>query len=236
MTVPGRPGDPGPPLAPRYSWGVDAPEASPDSAPATGGDGGAPRWDRRRTIGAVVGGALVLAVVVLLVVGLMNKDLGTSIQDALEKGERPDAPVLTLPVLVAADGIGPEGAEVSTAELGDRIVVLNFWASWCAPCEAEAPVLEEVAERYREGGEVVVVGVDVQDLREKALEFIDETGVTYASLRDGTDGAQRAFQVPALPETFVIDTEGGIALKVAGQLTSAEQLTNAIDQIRAEGS
>lgn len=213
---------------------MDAPEDTPASDPAAGGDDGSPRWDRRRTIGAVVGGALVLGVVVLLVVGLVNKDLGTSIQDALEKGERPDAPELTLPVLVAADGIGPEGAEVSTADLGGRIVVLNFWASWCAPCEAEAPVLEEVAERYRDGGEVVVVGVDVQDLREKALEFIDRTGVTYASLRDGTDGAQRDYQVPALPETFVIDTEGGIALKIAGQLTSAEQLTNAIDQIRAE--
>jgi len=215
---------------------VDAPEDTSAGAPAAGGDGENPRWDRRRTIGAVVGGVLVLGVVVLLVVGLLNKDLGTSIQDALAQGERPDAPELTLPVLVAADGIGPEGAEVSTADLGDRIVVLNFWASWCAPCEAEAPVLEEVAERYREGGEVVVVGVDVQDLRERALEFIETTGVTFASLRDGTDGAQRAFEVPALPETFVIDTEGGIALKVAGQLTSPEQLTTAIEQLRAEGS
>lgn len=213
---------------------MDAPEDTTAGPPDAGGDDDNPRWDRRRTIGALVGGSLVLSVVVLLVVGLMNRDLGTSIQDALAEGERPDAPALTLPVLFAADGVGPEGAEVSTADLGGRIVVLNFWASWCAPCEAEAPVLEEVAERYREGGEVVVVGVDVQDLRERALEFIEKTGVTFASLRDGTDAAQRAYEVPALPETFVIDTEGRIALKVAGQLTDPEQLTNAIEQIRAE--
>ena len=65
-----------------------------------------PRADRRRTIGAIVGGALVLGVVVLLVVGLVNKDLGTSIQDALQEGRRPAAPTLSLTVLTAADGIG----------------------------------------------------------------------------------------------------------------------------------
>ena len=193
-----------------------------------------PRWDRRRTIGAIVGGALVLGVVVLLVVGLANKDIGTSIQDALEQGKRPDAPVLTLPVLKAADGIGPVGSQVSTADLRGRIVVLNFWASWCDPCQLEAPILEEVARRYRSGGDVAVVGVDVQDLREKGLAFVKDNGLTYPSLRDGEDGAQRAYQVPALPETFVIDQKGRIALKVAGQLTDPRQLTNAIEQLRAE--
>lgn len=194
-----------------------------------------PRWDRRRTVGAIVGGAIVLGIVVLLVVGLANKDLGTSIQDALEEGKRPAAPTLTLPVLSAGDGIGPVGSTVSTDALRGRVVVLNFWASWCDPCRLEAPILEEVARRYRADGEVAVVGVDVQDLREKALGFIADNGLSYPSLRDGEDKAQRTYQVPALPETFVIDQEGRIALKVAGQLTRTEQLTTAIEQLRAEG-
>lgn len=193
-----------------------------------------PRWDRRRTIGAIVGGVIVLFIVVLLIVGLTNKGLGTSIQDALAEGRRPAAPELSLPVLTAADGIGPVESTVSTSSLRGKIVVLNFWASWCDPCELEAPVLEEVATRYRSSKDVVVVGVDVQDLREKALGFVQRNGLTYPSLRDGTDGAQHSYQVPALPETFVIDRQGRIALHVAGQLTQTEQLTNAIEQLKVE--
>lgn len=195
-----------------------------------------PRWDRRRTIGAIVGGAIVLFVVVLLVVGLVNKDLGTSIQDALEEGRRPAAPGISLPVLTAGDGIGPVGSEVSSEDLKGKIVVLNFWASWCDPCELEAPVLEEVAARYRDTEDVVVLGVDVQDLREEALSFVQRNGLTYPSLRDGTDEAQHAYEVPALPETFVIDQKGMVALKVAGQLTDPAQLTTAIEQLRQEAS
>jgi len=212
---------------------VDRPETTPDPPPGDDAQK-APRWDRRRTIGAVVGGALVLGVVVLLAVGLANKDIGTSIQDALAEGKRPDAPTLDLTVLTAADGIGPVGSTASTADLRGRIVVLNFWASWCQPCEAEAPVLETVAERYRGSSDVVVLGVNVQDLREEALSFVKRNALSYPSLRDGEDNAQHTFQVPALPETFVIDPKGRIAVKVPGQVTQPEQLTNAIEQLRAQ--
>lgn len=196
----------------------------------------ASRWDRRRTVGALAGGAVVVFVVVLLVVGLANKDLGTSIQDALEKGRRPQAPALTLAVLTASDGVGPVGSDVSTADLRGRVMVLNFWASWCGPCELEAPVLEEVATRYRASGDVVVLGVDVQDLREKAQGFVARNRLTYPSLRDGTDEAMHAYQVPALPETFVIDGDGRVALKVSGQLEDPAQVTTAIEQLRKERS
>jgi cytochrome c biogenesis protein CcmG/thiol:disulfide interchange protein DsbE len=203
----------------------------------TPGTGDAPEergWDRRRTIGAVIGGVIVAAVIAMLVVGLANKDIGTSIQDALEEGKRPNAPDATLPVLLSADGIGPVGQDVSLSSLRGKIVVLNFWASWCEPCKLEAPVLDEVAARYRVSPqEVVVLGVDVQDLREKALDFARSNGITYASLRDGEDDVKNAYQVPALPETFVIDQEGRIALKVAGQLTEPAQITTAVEQLRA---
>ncbi len=206
---------------------VDAPPETGPTPPEGGG------WDRRRTIAAAVGGAVVLAVIALLVVGLANKDsIGTSIQDALAEGERPEAPDITLPVLVAGDGVGPVGSEVSVESLRGRTVVLNFWASWCQPCEVEAPVLEAVAERYRADGDVVVLGVDVQDLRGEALEFVKDTRITYPSLRDGEDDAKQAYQVAALPETFIIDPEGRIALKVTGIVQEEEQLTNAVEQVR----
>ncbi|WP_217915642.1 TlpA family protein disulfide reductase [Miltoncostaea marina] len=203
-------------------------EHDEQEAPPEGGG-----WDRRRAIGAAVGGVVVLAVIALLVIGLVNRDIGTSIQDALDEGERPEAPGLTLPVLIAGDGVGPVGSEVSLEDLRGRTVVLNFWASWCEPCKAEAPVLERIASRYRPAEEVLVLGVDVQDVREKALGFARDNGLTYPSLRDGEDDARKAFQVPALPETFVIDPQGRIALKVSGPVLDEAQITNAVGQLQA---
>jgi cytochrome c biogenesis protein CcmG, thiol:disulfide interchange protein DsbE len=189
-------------------------------------------WDRRRTIAAIAGGVIVAGVITLLVIGLVNRDVGTSIQDTLDEGERPDAPAFTAPVLLAADGIGPVGSDVSLADLSGRTVVLNFWASWCEPCEREAPILNEVARRYRgRAASVVVLGLDVQDLSEKALAFARDFGISYPSLREAGDAAYRDYQLTGLPETFVIDPEGRIALKVVGEVTDPVQLTNAIDQL-----
>jgi cytochrome c biogenesis protein CcmG/thiol:disulfide interchange protein DsbE len=188
-------------------------------------------WDRRRTIGAVVGGVLVAGVVALLVLGLANRGTGNAIQDALEEGERPEAPAFTAPVLLAADGIGPVGAEVSLDDLRGRVVVLNFWASWCGPCENEAPILNEVARRYRAAGDVVVLGMDTQDLTDEALAFARVVGITYPSLRERGEDVYRAYEARGVPETFVIDPEGRIALKIVGEVTDPAQLTTAIDQL-----
>ena len=231
MTAPDRPNDRGRATRPRYCGRVNAPEHTPEHTPED-----ASGWDRRRATGAIVGGALVLGVIALLVVGLLNKGIGTSIQDAIDEGRRPEAPRLELPVLSAGDGIGPVGTTVSTDDLRGSIVVLNFWASWCLPCEEEAPILEAVATRYRDSKDVLVLGVDVQNTRESALEFIRDNGLTYPSLRDGGDAAQRAYQVPRLPETFIVDAQGRIALKISGQLTDVAQLTTAIEQLRAQAS
>jgi cytochrome c biogenesis protein CcmG/thiol:disulfide interchange protein DsbE len=198
-----------------------------DGAAARGGRG----WDRRRTVAAIVGGLVVAAVIALLAIGLANRDVGTSIKDALDAGERPDAPGFSAPVLVAADGVGPVGTQVSLDDLRGKTVVLNFWASWCQPCEREAPILNEVAQRYRGSGDAVVLGLDVQDLSEKARAFAKAHEVAYPSLRETGDSAYRDYQLTGLPETFVIDPQGRIALKVVGEVTDPAQLTTAIDQL-----
>ena len=189
-----------------------------------------PRWTRRQIVGGSLAGVSVLAVMALLIVGLANQGVGTSISDALDAGERPDAPPIDLPVLDAGDGIGPEGADITLDDLRGRAVVLNFWASWCTPCRDEAPLLEAIAQDYR-GRDVVVLGVDTQDLSDNALGFISQLGLTYPSLRDGTDGAQRDYQVTGLPETFILDKQGRIAHHHIGPVTIPEQLTQPLEQI-----
>jgi cytochrome c biogenesis protein CcmG, thiol:disulfide interchange protein DsbE len=204
---------------------MEAPADDGATAPRGGGR------DRRRTVGAIVGGVIVAAVVALLVLGLVNRDVGTSIQDALEEGERPDAPSFTAPVLIAGDGIGPVGSEVSLDDLRGQTVVLNFWASWCGPCEEEAPILNEVARRYRGDDSVVVLGLDTQDLTDEALAFARDFGMSYPSLREGGEDIYRDYEATGVPETFVIDPAGRIALKVVGEITDPAQLTTAIDQL-----
>lgn len=208
-----------------------------DDTPGPPPAGEPPEGRRRRTAVIVATAAAVLAVVALLVVGLMNQGVESTIQDALAEGERPDAPALRLPVLTAGDGVGPVGAEFDLADLRGSVVVLNFWASWCPPCEAEAPLLEGVARGYRGRGEkVVVLGVDVEDLPDSARAFIARHEVSYPNVRDKGDDVKLRFQVGQLPETFVIDPDGRIAVKHIGQLTSPAQLTSPIEQLLGEGA
>lgn len=202
----------------------------PSADPATEPDPGS---DRRRLIGLIVGAVVAALIVLLLVVGLMNRGTGTTIDDALETGARPPAPDLTLPVLVSGPGLPPEGKDASLSDLKGKVVLLNLWASWCGPCREEAPVLEDIWKRYKAKG-VTVLGIDIQDLSSDARAFIKEYGLTYPSLRDGSDDSKTALEATGVPETFLIDRKGRIALHIAGPVTSEAQLTGPINQVLAE--
>jgi cytochrome c biogenesis protein CcmG, thiol:disulfide interchange protein DsbE len=200
------------------------PSADPEADPGA---------DRRRLMGLIAGSVVALLVILLLVVGLMNRGGATTIDDALETGDRPEAPELTLPVLVSGPGLPPAGQQVPLSDLRGKVVLLNLWASWCGPCKEEAPVLEAVWDRYRTKG-VVVLGIDIQDLTKDALAFIDEYRLTYPSLRDGSDDSKTSLEATGVPETYLIDRTGRIALHIAGPVSSTAQLTGPIDQVLAE--
>jgi cytochrome c biogenesis protein CcmG/thiol:disulfide interchange protein DsbE len=156
----------------------------------------------------------------------------TSIARALKAGERPPAPDIELPVLVAGDGVGPAGGTLALGELRGRTVVVNVWASWCIPCETEAPILDAIARRYRErGAPVLVLGIDVKDLSEKALAFWERHDLSYPSLRDRRGTVDEAFQITGVPETFVIDPQGRIAYRKIGEIRSAKQITPVVDEL-----
>lgn len=179
---------------------------------------------------------VVLAVMGLFLVGLVNSGdpPGLLAGSVIEESQRQAVPDLRLAVLSAGDGLGPAGTEVSLRELGGRTVVLNVWASWCGPCEDEAPVLERVARDYRaQGDEVLVLGLDVQDLRGDALDFIAENGLSYPSLRDAGEGTDRALRTAGVPETFIVDSAGRVAMRHIGPVIQPAQLTQPIARIRA---
>jgi len=87
--------------------------------------------------------------------------------------------------------------------------VLNFWASWCDPCKAEAPVLAELASRYRSQG-VTIVGVDEQDLSGDGRAFASRYHLTYPLVRDSNGNVESKWGLTALPETFVLDRKGDV--------------------------
>ncbi len=189
--------------------------------------------DRRRLIGLIAGGVVVAFIIGLLVVGLVAGGRSTAIDDALVAGQRPPVPDITLPVLVSGPRLPPAGQQVSLASLKGTPVVLNIWASWCAPCRAEAPILEKVWQQYRHRG-VVMLGLNLQDLSENALTFLTRYGIAFPSLRDGTDGSKRDLEATGVPETFIIDRHGRIALRITGQVTDVRQISVPLDQVLAE--
>ena len=155
---------------------------------------------------AVIG--VVVALVALLAYGLASNEPDRDIEEALQQGEREEAPSLELPRL---SGTGVESLD----DYRGRVVVLNFWASWCEPCREESPLLQRWHERIEERG-ATVLGVDAFDEIGRARAFVDEYGLTYPMLRDGEGSTRESFGILGFPETFVIDREGRIAAVARG--------------------
>lgn len=130
-------------------------------------------------------------------------------------GER--MPRLRLPCLTP-------GPDVELSALRGRPILVNLWATWCAPCREEMPLLQENYERY--GSQVQFLGVDTKDGTQPAAEFLADTGVTYPQVVDAEGDLLNHFRIPGLPVTVVIDDDGRIAGKHIGQLrqTSIDEL------------
>jgi cytochrome c biogenesis protein CcmG/thiol:disulfide interchange protein DsbE len=111
------------------------------------------------------------------------------------------------------------GSPLSLESLRGKVVVLNFWASWCVPaCYEEAPTLERTWRAYKDKG-VTVVGVDVQDKEEAAREFLARFGHSFPNAPDPKGRVSVDYGVYGVPETFFIDRKGRVRFKVVGALT-----------------
>jgi DsbE subfamily thiol:disulfide oxidoreductase len=127
-----------------------------------------------------------------------------------------------------------QGGRIDTRSFVGRPLVLNVWATWCAPCRREQPALMRLHERY--GDTVAFAGVDYRDDGAAAREWIRRYGVTYASLSDPS--GHSAFDLGisvGLPDTYVVDATGTIRFAIFGE-TNEQQLSGLIDQVLARGS
>jgi cytochrome c biogenesis protein CcmG/thiol:disulfide interchange protein DsbE len=152
----------------------------------------------------------VLALLALLAYGIAQNQTSQSIDSQLAAGKRPAPPDLTLPPL---GGGGP----VSLATYRGKVVVLNFWASWCPPCKGEAPVLARWQPRLK-AHNGTIVGVDVLDVTSDAQHFVTEHKLAFPHLRDEDGSRLKSFQVVGYPETIVLDRKGRIAATSRGAI------------------
>ena len=145
------------------------------------------------------------ALVALLVYGVVQRGDKRSLDKAVADGQRPAAPAAQLerPALGAA-------GQRRIADYRGKVVVLNFWASWCKPCREEAPVLERTQRVLQRSGKGVVLGATYNDVPSDSLGFARELGLTYPSVRDVGTKLAGAFGTRALPETFVLDARGRV--------------------------
>ncbi len=133
----------------------------------------------------------------------------------------------------ALSGTTLSDTQLSLASLRGKVVVVNFWGSWCPPCRAESPALESVSRSTASQG-VTFVGVVERDTKSNARSFVSGHGVTYPSIFDA-DGSLAARWPAAAgpPYTFIIDRQGRVAARFLGGVT-AEELRTAVLKVTAE--
>jgi cytochrome c biogenesis protein CcmG/thiol:disulfide interchange protein DsbE len=163
--------------------------------------------------------ALLLAPAIAFV-GLLTIAVGRQ-SGPPQPGER--APAFEAPLLTGS-------GDFALGDVAGKPVLLNFWASWCAPCRDEARYLTRAHETYR--GRVEFVGVDIKDARSDAVAFAERHGLEYTLVRD-TGEIYDAYGLTGQPETFLIDAEGTIVEHVAGPFLSEQDLFGLLDVLVA---
>jgi cytochrome c biogenesis protein CcmG, thiol:disulfide interchange protein DsbE len=138
------------------------------------------------------------------------------------------APDFTLPVVANGD----DGARMQLSQLDGKIVILDFWATWCGPCAMQAPILDRIARRHPE--DVLVLGINVGESPDKAARYATQKGLSYPILADIHGSAQAAYRANTLPTIVLIDKKGRIRQVVRGLVREAA-LERVLRTVRGSG-
>jgi cytochrome c biogenesis protein CcmG/thiol:disulfide interchange protein DsbE len=160
--------------------------------------------------------AAVAGLLGLLIWDISHERQATGFVSQIKAGDRPLAPALALKPLT-----GSAPGKVSLASYRGKVVVINFWASWCRPCKAEAPRLEAASRRWADRG-VVFLGVDANDFGTDGKRFLDRHDISYLNLEDGSGSSIGRWGVTGFPETFFIDRQGRAVDHVPLEIKVAE--------------
>ena len=166
---------------------------------------------------------VVLGFLVFLATGLLRAQKGI-----VAVGEPAPEFVLT----TFADDQFPQSRDIALKDLKGKVVVVNFWASWCKPCESEASDLEAAWKYYESSGDVVFLGVDYVDTEPEARSYLAKFNITYTNGPDlGTRISQLFNRNIGVPETYIIDQDGVLQFIKIGPFISVDEIKSAIDPL-----
>ena len=189
--------------------------STPPSQPLQG-KAGTPE-PRPRRWGVIVVWAVVLGLLALLGLGLVR-----SSQGPVGVGDK--VPEFTLTTF--------EGETIDIRALEGQVVLINFWASWCKPCEQEAAELEQAYQMYKDQG-VVFLGVDYVDTDREAMAYLEKFGITYPNGPDLGTRISQAFRTRGVPETYIVGSDGRLAAVRIGPYASLQEIVAQIEQARS---
>ncbi len=173
-----------------------------------------------------------IALIAIALVGCGREPVGARVSENVGVTEFSTFDRVTMPTM---QGVTLNGTQLSLASLHGKVVVLNNWASWCLPCNDEAPILVSASKNSNKA-QVAFVGLDVSDQDASAKEFVSLYKVPYPSIVDRTGEKLRTEPgVPpgALPSTLIIDRDGNVAVRIVGAVKEPE-FTNLINKVVAE--
>jgi cytochrome c biogenesis protein CcmG/thiol:disulfide interchange protein DsbE len=142
--------------------------------------------------------------------------------------EQPDAEAQGAELLPAVSFDCPGGGSLDLGRAPGTPTVLNLWGSWCGPCREELPLMQEFADAA--GGQVRVVGLISKDGRPQAESFAADAGVTFPSAFDADGELMAALGLNALPYTYLLDADGGLAYTQVGPVSSLAELEDLVAQ------
>lgn len=177
---------------------------------------GVPLWAQ------IVIWVFLVGLLVIVALGLQRRQQGT-----VQPGQVIEN--FTLPLYSGYEVDGK--SEIHLADLRNKVVVINVWASWCKPCEKEAADLQQAWTEYEPTGQVVFLGVDYVDTEPEARIYLKKFGITYPNGPDLATRITQYFRITGVPETYFVDQDGVLRYVKIGPFSSIEEIRAQIDPL-----